>query len=157
MHDDATPADLRPERSTALASPSSRPSDPEFDPPMIAWPAESELERFRKVVVNPFLAVLGLVAWVLGMRAVSSEWRPSLAVLGTSLLAGMPYLIHYHCLDCGRTGVLLRCKWHACSGVVARWRMARRVRFGWPRPRTQVLVWTCLLVSAAVLIGIAGL
>ena len=141
-----------------MASPSRRPADFEFDPPTIAWPPEDELNGYRKVVVNPFLAVMALVGWHAAMQSSFIREMPLLALLGsTSLLAALPFLVHYHCLDCGRTGILPLCKRHACSGVVARWRRARRPRVGWPRPGTQMVVWVWLIGSAAVLIAVRQL
>jgi hypothetical protein len=137
-----------------LASPSSRPTDPDFDPPMIAWPPEKELAAFRKVVVNPFLAVFGLLAWFAAMRALILGRMPHFAAFLTATFAGIPFLLHYHCLDCGRTGVLPFCGRHACSGVVARWRTGKRARSAWPRPDTQMAVWLWIIVSVSLLVAV---
>lgn len=138
-----------------MASPRPRPADIEFDPPPGAWPPESDLRAIRRVVVNPFLAVLGLVAWGGTLPRLLASPMPPLAVLTTALLLGLPYLVHFHCLDCGRTGMLPRCSRHACPGLVARWRKGSHSGWGWPRPGTQMVVWIWVIASLTLLIAVS--
>lgn len=140
-----------------MASPRDRPTDPDFDPPRIAWPAETELARCRRVIVNPFLALGALGAWAGLMQWLRQADLQALGLLGTSLLVVVPFLVHYHCVDCGKTGALPACKSHACAGLVARWRQSLRPRYGWPRPATQLILWGLGLTALLVAFTIAAI
>ena len=133
-------------------------ADPEFDfspPPRVRLTGLDRTE-YQRLVVNPFLAVLGLL--VLGQGTVlllQSPFQP-LAIATIVPIALLPYLIQYHCLDCGRTGPYPRHRGHACPGVLARWRDGRRSRLPFPTPRFQLVVWGWLLGSVGVLLAITG-
>jgi hypothetical protein len=103
-------------------------------------------------VVNPLLAVAVAVAAIQLLRA-SLGWRNLtwfLSALG--LLGASPFLIQVHCLDCGATIWLLRSWRHGCASVLARWREARPIRWPFPDPRAQVVVWLHILASVAALL-----
>jgi hypothetical protein len=133
-------------------------ADPEFEPEPgpAARLRDFDPTEHHRLVINPFLAVLVLVvmAWV-GHVLVSSRLRTSAVLLGLVLLTIpvglLPYLIQYHCLDCGETGAYPRHRDHACSGVLRRWREKRRRRVPFPRPWAQVVIWGWLLGAVAVL------
>lgn len=135
------------------------PADPEFDPAPTATVRLRDFDpiEHQRVLVNPFLAVLAVVAW---WRLASSLFRgpfPPLAVLAALALAALPLLVQYHCLDCGRTGIYARLRRHACPGVQARWREGRRSRLPFPRARSQMIFWAYAIGSAALLAAVAGL
>jgi hypothetical protein len=129
--------------------------DPELDaprgrPPVLPIPAHAP-EDYRRLVVNPFLALLGLVLWLLTLRQVLREKRLALlfpVILG---LAGIVFLLQYHCLDCGRTGLFFRWRRHACERVLARQVEGRPLGFRGPRPLTQLVLWIYALLAVAVL------
>ena len=134
-------------------------ADPEFDPaPNLAVRLRDfDPTEHQRLVINPFLALLGLVvmAW-LARVLVSSRLPTAAALLGLAPLAVplalLPYLIQYHCLDCGRTGSYPRYRGHSCSGVLGRWREGRRRRFSFPTPWAQVVAWGWVLCAVAVLL-----
>jgi hypothetical protein len=133
----------------------SPPHDPEFDPPRRPGPRPSRPpflpQEYQRLVANPFLALVGLIAWVAAFR-----WaliRRSLAEVGIALLGlvAVFFLLQYHCLDCGATGLLYRWKSHACECVRARQEADRVRRFRGPNPVLQTVFWGYLLAGAAVL------
>ena len=73
----------------------------------------------QRLIVNPFLAVLGFVIIVAIWREAFSRRSSGLFQLGAALLLVVGFLVQYHCLDCGATGWLIRCRRHACPTVVA--------------------------------------
>jgi len=134
------------------------PADPEFD----ALPASPVRLRdfdpleYQRLVVNPFLAVFGLI--VLGQVA---RWLllssfPPLAIATALPLVMLHHLIQYHCLDCGQTGRYHRRRRHACPAVFARWHDGRRSRFPFPSSWIQLVVWGWLLASAALLLAVGA-
>jgi hypothetical protein len=128
-------------------------TDPDFEP--LPPPARVRLRSFnprdhQKFVVNPFLAVLGLI--LLGKLAVLLVFSgfPPFAISLIIPLAFLPHLIQFHCLDCGKTGRYLRKDHHACSTIHARWDEDRSSKF--PSSKAQLTLWAWLLGSAAILI-----
>jgi hypothetical protein len=129
--------------------------DPELDaprgsPPVSSSPARAP-EDYQRLVANPFLALLGLVLWCLALRQVLQE--KSLVLFLPILLSvgGVVFLLQYHCLDCGATGLLFRWRRHACERVRERRLDGRPLRFRGPRPWTQLVLWIYALLAAAVL------
>ncbi len=138
------------------SDPRAREHDPELDPPRrpSLHLRDPLPEEYQRLVANPFLAVLGLIAWSQMLR-LAYDARNPLLLLGVVLsLAGVAYLLHYHCLDCGRTGLLIRWRRHACERVVARRLADRPRRVRGPNPSVQVVLWGYLLLGLAVLVGI---
>ena len=133
-------------------------ADPEFDPSP-AWSVRlrdfDPLEH-QRLVVNPFLAVLGLIGlWRATLGLFHSSFPP-LAVAMVVPLVLLPYLIQYHCLDCGRTGLYSRRRRHACAGVVARRHEGQPSRFPLPSTGAQLVFWGWALGSIAVLLAVAA-
>jgi hypothetical protein len=131
-------------------------ADPEFDPSPNLPTRLRDLDpaEHQRLVVNPFLAVLGLVGLTWLARALLRSRYPMLAGLLFIPLVLLPHLIQYHCLDCGRTGPYPRHRGHACPGVLARWREGRYSRFPYPTTLTQVVVWGWLLGAIGLLLAI---
>jgi hypothetical protein len=124
--------------------------DRDLDPPYRrAVLLSDEVGRYQRVIVNPFLGVIGWLAelFLLGEVMSSKRLEPFFLVLSSLLLP--LFLIQFHCLDCGATGWLHRVGRHVCPGVLAR----RERRTAWPRilaPTVQFRIWFGFLVLAAV-------
>lgn len=118
-------------------------------------PYDGSPELYLRLVANPFLAALGLLGWVLVMgmiiRGGPGPYSPLAALLTLASLALLPRLLHYHCLDCGRTGQLTAWRRHVCPGVVARRFDGRDRRFRGPTPYIQVLLWLWLCAALLVI------
>ena len=124
--------------------------------PTPALPRGVSPADYQRLVINPFLAL----AWLLGccwsiQRLIASPMAP-LALIPTVLLGSMPVLIHFHCLDCGRTGIYPRWWRHVCPGILARAHRNRAGWFRWPRARTQLILWCYILGPVALLIVVLG-
>ena len=136
------------------------PADPDFDasPGLRRWPLDFDPTGHQRLVVNPFLAVLGLVGlgWI-SFDILYDSPVPVLAIATMLPIALLRYLIQYHCLDCGRTGSYSRHKTHACPGVLARWREHQRWRFPFPTPGTQLVIWGWVLGAVGLLVVITAL
>ena len=134
-----------------------RRTDPEFDPPT-PGPSRSrdafDPAEHQRVVVNPFLAVLGLIGlgW-LARVLLHSPWPGTAGLLLLSIVL-IPRLIQFHCLDCGRTGRYTRRATHACPRVVERWRGGRRARAPFPSGWAQLVAWGWMLGSVALLLAV---
>ena len=103
------------------------------------------------MVADPFLALVGLMVGVAGVRqAVAARVLP-LLVFSLIVVAGSVALIHYHCLDCGRTGWIFRWRRHACERVVERQLAGMVRRFRGPNPTLQLVVWVYVLIGLAFL------
>ena len=113
--------------------------------------AEADLWAYQRLLANPFLAALGLAAWAgLTRYAVRSRQLP--VFLAALVLLGVcPFLLQFHCRDCGRTGRLRRWRGHACGGVVRRVVGGRPRRFRGPNPYTQTVLWVYAAAAAAVI------
>jgi hypothetical protein len=123
-------------------------SDPEFDLPQLQRPASSR-GFTKRLVVNPFLVVIDwLIAFAI-LRASIEQHSFILCQIGTMVLFFGFLLLQYHCLDCGRTGWLLRHRRHACPDGVVSWQGRRRDRLSVPGIRTQVGIW-CVVIATVV-------
>jgi hypothetical protein len=137
-----------------LSSRRPRPADPDFDPP----PASSVRLRdfnpleFQRLVINPFLAVFGLLilAW-LAFQLANTEFPP-LFLLMLLPLALLHHLIQYHCIDCGRIGRYHRRERHVCRAVHARWHEGHPSRFPFRSSRAQLVIWCWIIASVALLV-----
>jgi hypothetical protein len=140
------------------AAPRPHPADSEFDaapaPPLRL--RDFDPPEHQRLVVNPFLAVLGLLGLGWLARELALSPLPALAGLLILPMVMLPYLIQYHCLDCGRTGPYPRHRRHACPGVVARWGEGRRRRVPFPTPWAQLVVWGWLLGAVGLLLAVIG-
>jgi hypothetical protein len=100
----------------------------------------------QRLIVNPFLAVLGwLAAAVLIRYSLRSH---NVALHLTALLwLFLPFLlIQFHCLDCRTTDWYVRAARHTCAGVFARWARGDHLS-RWPRGRTQLVLWAYVLAA----------
>lgn len=104
--------------------------------------------EYQRLVANPFLAVLGLIAWGWALVSAVEARRLDLAALVASSALGVRYLLQFHCLDCGRTGRLSRWRGHVCTRVQDRLTAGRPRRFGGPSPGRQTFLWAVGLVVA---------
>ena len=140
--DPSRPAEPRraPPRGTAPDAPT-HDRDLDFDPPAAGAtmarrrPTPSEYQR---LVANPFLAVFWLIVLVRASHARPWPSRSLLASSGSPLAAcsALGYLLQYHCLDCGPTGLLFRWRSHACPTRLAR-QQTGRARRSAARTRTR--------------------
>jgi len=132
--------------------------DPDFDPES-ARPgrlADHDPAEHQRVLVNPFLATLALIAWWAATLALIRGPFPPSALLPILALAGLPWLIQFHCLDCGRTGAYPTLRRHACPAILARRLEDRPSRAILPRPRSQLVVWWYLIGSVTLILAVAG-
>ncbi len=148
-----------PPPAAAPASPSPTRPDPEFalDPfPMPRLPPGAILADHQRLIINPFLAVAGLAGLIgLAIVAAGSVYQP-VALFPVVLMAGLPALVQYHCVDCGATGTYRRWALHACPKLVSRTLRNRPGWFRWPSARLQFVVWLYVLGCLGVLVAILG-
>jgi hypothetical protein len=116
-------------------------------------PADSVV-ACQRLIVNPFIAVLG---WLAATALIRYSLRSRNLPLHLTAIVWLfvPFLlVQFHCLDCHATGWYLRASHHLCGGVLARWARDGDMRSRLPRPRTQLLLWLYLLgiVSAVFLV-----
>jgi hypothetical protein len=115
------------------------------------------LPRFQRLVVNPLLAVLCwlMVFFVLKITVQNRHLVGFLVGVG---LLFLPFLlVQYHCMDCGKTGWVLRYRRHACPPVIARWQTQQAPQTRGPNVKFQLVLWSVFFVSAFVLAAIAYL
>jgi hypothetical protein len=110
------------------------------------------LERYQRLVANPFLGILALVGSFVAIRMACETERFDVVMVATGTIVFARWFLQFHCLDCGATGRLSRWRQHACPAVV--FRLATRCprRFRGPTPPTQTALWLVTLV-----LGIAAL
>ena len=133
--------------------------DPEFlaDPfPVARLPSDFPLDDHQRLVVNPFLAVVALIAWAWITRQLFRSSFPPLALIPTLFLIELPFAVHVHCFDCGQTERFARWRRHACPKAVLRARLDRPRWFRWPTARTQLVVWCYVLGAVALLLAVVG-
>jgi hypothetical protein len=127
--------------------------DPDLDPPPSPTSPRQDVWNGtgKRLVVNPFLVVMDwLVAFAI-LRAAIARVNFKLFQVGAILLLVGFLLVQYHCLDCGKTGWVLRHRRHACRGDVARWQNRRLLPRVFPSVGTQIVMWCFLLAMAAFL------
>jgi hypothetical protein len=102
----------------------------------------------QRLIVNPLVTFAASVAAAELIRvSLHSRHLPGF-VAGVGLMFLAWFLLQFHCLDCGRTGWLVRSRRHACPAVRARWRSRQVRRFRGPGVMTQLVLWTYVLVPA---------
>jgi hypothetical protein len=115
----------------------------------------SSYDDYQRLVANPFLGLVALGFWLLAAGYAILEVRglPLVAALVLLFASGFffRYLFHYHCLDCGATGLLQRYRRHSCLSVQDRYRTGRRRRLRLPNPILQFVLWIYVLVALAML------
>jgi hypothetical protein len=132
--------------------------DPELDAPRTGArrtrrPVPLPQESLR-LLANPFLTV-SIVLF--GLLELSSALRDQSlpGFLGALItLAGSVLFLHYHCLDCGATGILFRWRRHECERVLIRRITGPTRRLRGPNPTVQTIAWGYLLLGFAILSGI---
>ncbi|GAC1448465.1 MAG: hypothetical protein NVSMB9_31660 [Isosphaeraceae bacterium] len=107
-------------------------------------------QTYQRLIANPFLAMLALIAWYVGCREVLSWHRLDLFLLALSCLFLIPLLLQYHCLDCGATGRLTRWRRHECARVRERRNAGKPRRFQGPSPVKQSVIWFFLVLGVAI-------
>lgn len=138
--------------------------DPDLDTPRARPWARARnafgeaVAEYHRLIANPLPAVLGLVAaWAVLHYSLQTRNLP-LFVIALVLIGLCPFLIQYHCLDCGRTDFAVRSRRHACEATQRRWRSGEASGRTPPRLRTQIKAWIWLLFVAvllcAILVGI---
>jgi hypothetical protein len=104
----------------------------------------------QRLIVNPFLTILG---WLAAVALLRYSLRSHNLALHLTALFGLfvpLLLIQFHCLDCRATGWYVRAGRHACAGVLARWARGGQ-RSHWPRGRTQLVLWAYVLAAISLL------
>jgi hypothetical protein len=122
--------------------------DLDWEPRQSPGLVEGSFEASQRLVANPLLAVATWVAGVALIRASLRSHHFAVFVAGVGLLFLAFFLLQFHCLDCGRTGWLLRYGRHACPRVKARWRNREFRRVRGPGLMTQLVLWSYFLVAA---------
>ena len=140
------------------------PPDPEFGSfgPGPLWSGEEpEPEAYLRLVANPFLALVALVAWLMALYesifgGFAGALTPMLVVILLAALGLLPFTLQFHCLDCGGTGRLSRWKKHACHMAMHRRDSGVRRRFRGPGPSLQLVLWVWFLMAVAMFLNTLG-
>lgn len=133
--------------------------DPELDPhPPRHRRRQGRVPRdCQRLVANPFLALLvflgGLSMFGQAMLIDGMPMVP-LALGALATVALSIYLLHYHCLDCGKTGWLFRWRYHCCAVVADRQRTGTGRLMPGMSPVNQTLLWTMLMCVAVMVVAI---
>lgn len=119
-----------------------------------------QVEYYQRVVANPFLGILGIIAWYLAARFLLFHAPRVVLFPGFLLLLGilfvLPQLFHYHCRDCGASGALARWRDHRCAAVEERRRLGRPRSWRGPLPYMQVVLWFYFLLALGILLNSLG-
>jgi hypothetical protein len=132
----------------------------QFEPRSVGADPFLDLEEYQRLVTNPFLGLLALLAWLIGVRWVLLNapprlWLPSL-LLTLVTAPALPFLFQYHCRDCGASGPLHRWRKHLCPPVQQRRRSGQPRRFKGPSPSLQLVIWLYFLLLIGVLASMLG-
>jgi hypothetical protein len=131
--------------------------DPDLDnqPRRQAFVPADPVDKYQRLVANPFLTVLAWIVLAGLLRGVAPGQE--LAGLGAGIVVFMMslLLIQFHCLDCGATGCLLRRHHHICPKVMIRWQNQIVRRFHGPGLGLQLVGWFIVTITAIVLGGVA--
>ena len=96
---------------------------------------------YQRLIANPFLAVLAVVS---SAEAIRYSFRiQKVEILFTAICGSflIPFLLQYHCLDCGSTGLVWRSSGHSCAFVQARIQAGRARRMRGPSATAQMKLW----------------
>lgn len=137
------------------------PVDPEFvwhRPGLLSGGLDGEPEAYLRLLANPFLGLLYLVGWLVFLYesvvgGFAGALTPMLIVVLIAGLGLVPYLMEYHCLDCGETGRLIRWRRHLCHRSLARREAGQRRLLRGPTPPVQVALWLWVLLAMAVVLN----
>jgi hypothetical protein len=105
-------------------------------------------EADQRLLANPLLTLATWAAAIALIRAALRAHHFLLFLAGAGLLFLAFFLLQFHCLDCGRTGWLLRYRRHACPAVQARGRARGFRRWRGPGLITQLVLWCHVLAVA---------
>ncbi|HEX8200575.1 MAG TPA: hypothetical protein VF590_08810 [Isosphaeraceae bacterium] len=137
--------------------------DPEFRPLVPVRQLVEDLEPgfYHRIVANPFLGLLGILAWFGTLSALLHAGFdhvivPVLVALVLLSALGLPWLFQYHCLDCGKTGSLRLWRRHICPRVAERHFAGRPRRFRGPPPSVQVVLWLYVLLMILLALNALG-
>jgi hypothetical protein len=130
--------------------------DPEFDAPRALAPRPRGPvlmpQETQRLLANPFL---GIALAFFGTAMLASGYggrSPVLLCLALLLVFSSLVFLHYHCLDCGKTGFLFRWRSHECERVLLR-RLAGSVRrWRGPTPVVQTILWAYALFAFSVVV-----
>jgi hypothetical protein len=130
--------------------------DPDVDIPRRRESRHSSylIEDHQRLIVNPFLAVLGWVIVLVIVRAALNNRNSTLFLVGLGLLWVPLFLFQYHCLDCGATGWLQSFRRHCCPAVTARAQNGTMQRFPGSSVKNQIIGWFYVLAMAFVVVVI---
>lgn len=108
-------------------------------------------ESYLRVVANPFLALFAiLIAWALPRIAGGSRLPEGVLIaVWLGAFFSLPWLVQFHCLDCGKTGRLTRWRSHLCSYAAERRLAGKPRKFRGPKPTAQVFLWLLLFAGTA--------
>jgi hypothetical protein len=127
--------------------------DRDLDTPRHAAHDPTEpVDPYRRLVVNPLLAVVSCVGAILILRNSLHSRNLTAFLTAIGLLCVSLLFTQFHCLDCGLTAWLVSAKRHACAPVLARWREGRLGRWPFPSPKLQMLLWLYFLASVSALL-----
>lgn len=125
--------------------------DLDLQPRRPAPEPDEPVEVYQRLIANPFLAVLAwLVSFYLFRESLRRQNLP-LFLTGFVVFFGAFFLMHFHCLDCGATGWLVRSRQHACPAVVARRQGGWARRWRGPAIKIQLAAWFIFMIAALVL------
>lgn len=137
--------------------------DYEFrNPASVGAPTDPErVEDYQRLVANPFLGFLGIVAWCFAFVVLLRFPSPLLvlALVCAWIIVGkrlMPFLFHFHCRDCGATGFLSDWRKHICPAIAERKSKGRAVHLRGPSPPLQIVLWFYLLLACAIAMNTLG-
>lgn len=124
--------------------------DPDLDmlPPRLKSPTGAPVREFQRLIVNPLLALIGLlVVWTIFRYSLQIRNLP-LFLFSLVLAVACPFLIQFHCVDCGRVDFAFRARRHACVDVVRRMRLDEDPPLPAVTIRLQITLWTVAVVIA---------
>jgi hypothetical protein len=111
---------------------------------------EPPIQRYQRLLANPFLAAAGLVGWIALVRLALRSERIDYIGASIVLLVPLGSLLQFHCLDCGKTAGLWRWRSHCCEAVQMRRATGRGRWFRGPAPPAQTFLWLLVFGGAVV-------
>ena len=139
-------------RSEGSVEPRPSPSlfDPDLDIPhrRPSQLSSESIDSQRRLIVNPFLAVLGWVIVLAILRLALRIHSSNLFLTGLGLSLVPLFLFQYHCLDCRATGWVQSSWRHCCPAVAARAQSGIVRRSPRLSVKNQMIAWIYLLVVA---------
>jgi hypothetical protein len=141
---------MRRSEGSVEPQPNQSPFDPDLDPPQrrLSQPSSESIESQLRLIVNPFLAVLGWVIVLVILRLALQIHSSNLFLTGLGLSLVPLFLFQYHCLDCGATGWVQSSWRHCCPAVAARTQNSIVRRSPRLSVKNQMIAWIYLLVVA---------